>query len=113
MLAVSRSIISILGGAVFLIALTSTAFAQTGTSSVRGTVRDAQGAIVAGATITLQSETKNFRRTQVSNQNGNYAFTAVPPDTYKIEVEATGFKKTSMPGVQAMVDTSKVVDVLL
>ena len=61
------------------------------TSSLRGTVRDAQGAVVNGATVTLQSEGKTFRRTALTNQDGNYVFTAVPPDSYRIEIEAKGF----------------------
>jgi len=83
------------------------------TSSIRGTIHDAQGAGVKGAFITLQSETKSFSRTQVSNENGNYSFNALPPDTYRIEVAATGFKKSLLPGIQAMVDLSKDLDVAL
>jgi len=86
-------------------------FAQT--SSIRGTIRDSQGAVVKGATVTLQSATKSFSRTQITNDNGNYSFNAIPPDTYRIEVAANGFKKSILPAVQAMVDLSKELDLSL
>ncbi len=81
------------------------------TSSIRGTIRDAQGAVVKGASVSLQSETKGFNRSTVTNDSGNYSFTAIPPDVYRVEVVATGFKKSVLPGVQTMVDVSKDLDV--
>src|ERR1044071_2309304 len=68
--------------------------AQTGTSSVRGTVTDPQGNAVAGATVTLNNAERNFTRTQVTNESGGYVFTTVPPGTYRVEVEGAGFKKS-------------------
>ncbi len=95
-----------------LVALLSiTAMAQT--SSVRGTIRDAQGAVVNGATVTLRSQSKSFSRTQTTNESGNYSFAAIPPDTYRVEVSAAGFKKSVLENVQALVDTSKDLDVAL
>ncbi|HKP72691.1 MAG TPA: carboxypeptidase-like regulatory domain-containing protein [Pyrinomonadaceae bacterium] len=88
-------------------------FAQSGRSTVRGTVRDPQGGAVAGATITLTNAEKNFTRTQTSNEEGGYVFTAVPPGTYQLEAESTGFKKVSVADVHALVDTPVDVDVQL
>ena len=85
------------------LALCSATFAQTGTSSVAGTVTDPQGNVVAGATVVLTNPAKNFTRTQTSNENGAYSFTSIPPDTYTVEVSATGFKKTIINDVQALV----------
>ncbi|HYE13489.1 MAG TPA: carboxypeptidase-like regulatory domain-containing protein [Pyrinomonadaceae bacterium] len=87
------------------------ASAQTGRSNVRGTVRDPQGNVVAGATVTLANAEKNFTRTQTTNEEGGYTFTAVPPDAYRLEVESPGFKKTTVAEVRALVDTSVEVDV--
>ncbi|MEP7037560.1 MAG: carboxypeptidase-like regulatory domain-containing protein, partial [Acidobacteriota bacterium] len=80
-----------------------TALAQSGTSSVSGAVADPQGNVVAGATVTLRNSEKNFTRTQVTNESGVYSFTAVPPATYVIEVNAAGFKKLVVSNVQALV----------
>lgn len=91
----------------------SSALAQTGTSSVRGTVTDPQGNLVAGATVTLTNASKNFTRTQITAQDGGYVFTAVPPDTYRLEIEAAGFKKAAIESLSALVDTPVTQDVRL
>src|SRR4030095_4656102 len=93
--------------------LTITAYAQSGGSNVRGTVKDPQGNVVAGATVNLTNPEKNFSRTQSTNQEGVYLFTAIPPGTYKLEVEAPGFKTASASGLVALVDTPTVRDVQL
>src|SRR3982751_5306559 len=67
-----------------------TAFSQAGTSTISGTIADAQGNIVAGATVTLTSQ-QNSQRTTVTNDNGVYTFSSVHGGTYRIRVEAKGF----------------------
>jgi len=93
--------------------LTAVAHAQSGGSTVRGTVKDPQGNVVAGATVTITNPEKNFSRTQSTNQEGVYLFTAIPPGTYKLEFEAPGFKTASASGLVALVDTPTVRDVQL
>jgi hypothetical protein len=87
------------------------AFAQAGSSSLRGTISDLQGRAVAGAQVTLINEQKNFRRTYTTNDDGAYVFTPIPPDTYRLEVEATGFKKSVVPSLTAQTDTPASFDV--
>lgn len=96
---------SILSLAAMMVALLAFTFssAQTGTSSVSGNVKDAQGNVVAGATVTLKNVANNFSRTQVTDNSGNFNFTALPPDTYTVEIEAQGFKKAVTADVQALV----------
>lgn len=96
----------------FVVALGGfTVSAQTGTGSIRGTVKDPQGNAVAGAKITLRNDEKNFSRDQVTDSDGGYTFTAVPPDTYTLEAEAPNFKKAVISGVKALSDRSNTVDV--
>jgi len=95
------------------LALPAALSAQTGTATIRGTVRDPQGNAIAGATVTLSNVSKNFTRVQVTNAEGGYVFSLVPPDTYRVEVESTGFKKASVSDVQALVDTPRELDVAL
>jgi hypothetical protein len=87
--------------------------AQSGSSTVQGTVKDPQGNLVSGATVTLTDPAKNFTRTQQTNQDGAYVFTAIPPGTYKLDVTAPGFKTASASGLVALVDTPTVRDVQL
>ena len=93
--------------------LTIFALAQTGSSSLRGTVSDLEGRAVAGANVVLTNNEKNFSRTQTTSENGSYIFTAVPPGEYRLEVEAKGFKKSSVSNVQARTDTPVNLDVQL
>jgi hypothetical protein len=58
--------------------LFSAALGQAGRSAVQGTLKDPQGHVIAGATVTLTNQGKNFNRTQTTNQEGSYLFTAVP-----------------------------------
>src|SRR3954451_23124610 len=83
--------------------LTGNAFAQTGSSSVSGTVTDPQGNVVAGASVTLTNPAKNFTRTQTTNESGTFTFAAIPPDTYVLEVNISGFRKAVVQNVLAQV----------
>ena len=87
-------------------------YSQSGTSSITGTISDAQGNIVAGATVTLISE-QNSRRTAVTNDSGVYFFASVQPGTYKIEAESKGFKKANLSAFQALVDKATTINIAL
>jgi hypothetical protein len=98
---------------VFLLFGGNTTLAQTGTSTVRGTVLDQQGNAVPGVTVTLVNPEKNIGRSQTTDGRGSYVFSAVPPGKYRIEAEATGFKKGTVNDVSAQVDTSVDINISL
>ena len=101
-----------LGTFVVLLLFCGSAFGQgQGTSAIRGTIKDPQGAVVAGANVVLSDPATNFSRTATSNDSGQFAFEAIEPGTYKIEVEAKGFKKTVLTQVAALV--SKPTDLVV
>ncbi len=102
-----------LGALLVVVACGLPAQAQTGTSTLRGAVADAQGQVVAGATVTVKGEAKNFTRTSTTDNLGSYIFTAIPPGVYSIEVEAKGFKKSVSTEVKALVDTASNFDITL
>jgi hypothetical protein len=99
----------------FLVLLASSVFvgAQQGSSTVRGTVRDPQGNVVAGATVTLTNAGTNSSRTATSSDSGGFSFETVSVGDYKVEVEAKGFKKALITGVHASVAAPSAVDVQL
>jgi Carboxypeptidase regulatory-like domain len=86
---------------------------KSNTSSVSGSVVDSQSEAISGATVTLKSDTKNFSRAQVTNADGLYKFTLIPPGKYKITIEKQGFKKASFGEIQAQVDTSTSINISL
>ncbi len=87
--------------------------AQTGTSTVNGTVTDSQGNVIAGANVTLTNAEKGFSRTIVSNTNGTFTFTTIQPGVYRLEIEAANFKKFAQTELKALVDTPTDVTAVL
>src|SRR5947209_10119011 len=70
-------------------------FGQETTGSLTGTVKDANGATVAGATVNVMDPSKNNAvvRTVTTNDDGVYSVPNLQPATYTISVEAPNFKK--------------------
>ncbi len=89
---------------------TSTTLAQAVYGSILGTVTDPQGAAVSGAKVTVISVTKSTAVETTTNESGNYSVTHLIPDTYKIRIEAAGFKSTDIPIVQVSADSAAHVD---
>ncbi len=92
---------------------TSTTLAQAVYGSILGTVTDPQGSAVTGAKVTVTSTTKGTTDETTTNESGNYTVTHLIPDTYKIRIEAPGFKATDIPSVQVSADTGARVDATL
>ncbi len=67
--------------------------AQANQGRVLGTVTDASGAVVVGAKVAVTNTATNVSRNLVSNRAGDYAAPDLEPGTYKVSVEAPGFKK--------------------
>ena len=86
---------------VALLAVASPASAQVTTGSVSGTVKDAQGGVVPGATVVLISEGRNTKsEPATTNATGDFVFPNVTVDTYTIEVTMPSFRtlrRTDVP----------------
>src|SRR3954465_16068671 len=104
-----RGALAVLGALVLYALVCVPVAAQTGTSSLRGTVMDPQGNAIAGANVTLTNTDKNFTRTQVTNESGGFGFNTGPPCPYRVEIEAPGFKK-SVAMATTLVDTPLDLD---
>jgi hypothetical protein len=76
-----------------LAALAAPAFAQVSatTGSINGKVSDATGGVLPGVTVTISSPAMQGTRSDVTDQQGDYRFPAVPPGEYRITYELTGF----------------------
>ena len=93
--------------------LALTAFAQGGTSIVRGTVKDPAGNVVAGANVKLISVTTNATRDTTTSDEGGFSFEAVQVGDYRLEVEATGFKKAVVTDIHALIASPVTLPVSL
>src|ERR1035441_3461445 len=66
--------------------------ASVGLGSVSGTVRDASGAVIPGATVVVANDSKGIKRTMTSTEAGVFAAPAlVPSPGYSITVNKQGF----------------------
>lgn len=83
-----------------------TAWAQAGTSTIRGVVTDPQGKVVPEATVTIKNIDTGFTRTQKTTDTGTFSFDLIPAGDYNVEVEAAGFSKKLLSGLHAIVGTA-------
>ncbi len=67
------------------------AYGQAEAGTVSGTVKDATGAVVAGATVTAKNVATSAERTVQSSDNGQYNIPGLNPGMYEITVTSTGF----------------------
>jgi hypothetical protein len=90
----------LLGAAMFVQTSQPIAFAQTNISGdIAGRVTDPSGAVVPGATVTVVDVSNGSTRTTTTNSGGTYRVPLLPPDTYKITVNAPGFQATEQTTV--------------
>ena len=76
------------------------AFAQEVSGSISGTVSDASGASIQGATVTILNTDRNQAiRTLTTNGGGFYTGTSLPIGTYTVKISAPGFKTASLTGL--------------
>lgn len=78
--------------AIAAVMLATGAHAQSNTGALRGEVKDATGAKVKDATVTLTSLGTKIARTATTNDAGIYQFSAIDPGDYKVTVSSLGFK---------------------
>jgi len=81
--------------------------------SAAGVVRDASGALVAGARITLTRLSTNAVINRTSDASGSFQFLELAPDTYTLTVEAPGFKRATLSQIVVQVDQAAKLDVML
>lgn len=92
----------------------ATAQSQATTAAITGTVTDAQGAVLPGVTITAMSPDTGYSRTAVTNASGLYVLPLMPPGTYEVTAELSGFgtfKQTVRPTVGATVTINPTLQV--
>jgi hypothetical protein len=96
---------------------TAPAFAQGGgassTGSINGEVKDAQGGVLPGVTVTATSPAQIGQLTAVTNESGLYRFPAVPPGEYRLSYELAGFQTVVREGVRITLGFNAQVNVSL
>ena len=92
--------------------LSATAAAQAGNAAavLNGTVRDASGAVVPGATITLTNTSTNFKQVTQSNSTGNYTLVNISPGNYVASVAKDGFAQQNSPDFVLSVNQTATIN---
>src|SRR5262245_55137582 len=80
--------------------LAGAALGQTPTGEITGLVTDATGAIIQGARIVATHAGTASTRETLSNDRGNYTIPLLPPGSYRVTVESTGFKQLTRTGIE-------------
>src|SRR5438874_154554 len=81
--------------------------------TVLGTVTDASHAVVPGVAVNVTEINTNFRRSEVSNESGFFAFANLDPGDYRIEVSHQGFRKVVRAGIALEANSTVRVDLEL
>ncbi len=95
-----------------VLTLVSSAVAQGGNVAISGTVTDSSGAILAGAAVKVTQKNTSATRAATTNGSGQFNFTALPPSTYTITVQAQGFKRY-LQDVVLLADQIRDLDIRL
>src|SRR3954454_25323947 len=87
--------------AAFVLTAATPLFAQGITGTVTGTVKDASGGVVPGATVTLISESKGtVSPPQVTSASADFVFPRLAADKYTVQVEMPSFRMLKRTGVE-------------
>ncbi len=96
-----------------LVLAASSAGAQTGDGSLRGYVKDEQGAVLPGATVTAHSPTLLAPVIGITDNTGYYRLLNLPPGTYDLTAELTGFASYRREAIVMRAGTTFTVDIAL
>jgi outer membrane receptor protein involved in Fe transport len=91
----------------------SALISQTSYGSINGTIRDATGAVVPGAQVTLTNPDTGAKATRETNASGNFVFVNISPGNYTLSVQASGFAKAEEPLFAVRVNDAQTHDVTL
>jgi hypothetical protein len=105
------SFVVILGALLF--GLSAPVMGQAVNATLLGTVTDSSGAVVANAKVTITETNTGISRASQTNESGNYVFPDLPPGTYTVTAEQTGFKRESRAGIDVIVNTTGRIDLVL
>jgi hypothetical protein len=83
------------------------------TTSLRGTIFDAAGSSIPGASVLLQGAGTGFRRVILTDDTGVYQFVQVPPGAYTLTIDKAGFSTAVNNNLQLQVNTPATVNLTL
>lgn len=101
--------ISVILVAVFM-SCVAWAQSESGSAAVEGTVTDPNGAVLAGATVTIRNSETGYTRNLVTDARGQYVASVMPVGIYAIEVSARGMVASKRTNVVLIVGSTETVN---
>jgi hypothetical protein len=87
--------LKLLSGLIILTSTCNCVLAQTATTALRGSVSDPSGAVLVGATITLEDQASGVQNAKRTDVMGEFVFSPITPGKYLIKVSSAGFAEQS------------------
>jgi hypothetical protein len=86
---------------------------QTASGDIKGTVTDATGAVLPGATVTVTNIDTRVERSTVSDSSGNFRILLLPPGAYEVRLQVPGFSIYTRRPLQVTVGETVTVEAVL
>ncbi len=83
------------------------------TGAINGRVVDASDAVLPGVTVTISAPQMQGTQTAVTNEEGNYRFPGIPPGTYRVQYELTGFATVVREGIRVTLGFTATLNVTM
>src|SRR5688572_17554571 len=90
----------------WLVLLPVSAFSQSTSGRITGSIRDPNGAVIVGAEGTVTSIATAEERRFKTDDSGSYTVSTLAPGMYRMTVTANGFKKTEIESIQVFLTES-------
>ncbi len=106
-----RFVVSLVFATALLVGVTDTRLAAQGTiGSILGTVTDATGSVIPGATVTAKNTGNGAIQVTTSDSQGRYTIPALPVGDYEVQTELEGFQSVVRTGIRMSAGADVVVD---
>jgi len=93
-----------------ILSIAAAAGAQDFRGAITGRISDAQGGRLPGATVVATHLATNVESTSTTDSAGDYAIPYLPPGTYRLTAELSGFKKVVREGVEVRIGDRLTID---
>src|SRR5947208_9150041 len=80
------------------------------TGRITGTVKDPNGALIAGAKVTIKSKTTTAERSTTTDDRVNYTVSMLPPGVYQLKIAAVGFNLLYFYSIQVSITETTTID---
>src|SRR5882762_5870218 len=110
---VSMKVVLVGSICLLLVLVSVPVFSQGNTGRILGSVTDATGAVIGGVRVTVTDVDRGTSRVLVTDEAGAYNAPSLPPGTYRVGAELTGFKTVERPNIVLEVGRELKVDFTL